>query len=238
MRLAMLAVMLAAAPVLAAPMAPVEADTAKPVDASPPAPAEADKAKPIAAAAPAPAHGLDHTGQIGISLRLAIGMRAIAPYDKAVYCGKTDSTVDTGNAPVCVDRSPFVLDLEGSYGLRARLDAFLELRLGIEADFGSTVQAMDGPHIVHVSPGVRFYFSEARRSKLFSTAQLVLDFSSYKDPTTNLARSSDFGVRNLNGIWFEIDRSYGVYAFAGETLTFVRWLAFDLEAGLGFQARY
>lgn len=223
MRLAMLAVMLAAAPVLADPVAPVEDD----------------KAKPIAAPAPAPepVHGMEHTGQFGISLRLALGMRAIAPYSKDVYCGKTDKSTSTGFAPVCVDRSPFVLDLEASYGLRARLDAFLELRLGIEADFGSAPNATDGPHIVHISPGVRVFFSEAKRSKLFSTAQLVLDFSGYKD-ATGIARSSDFGVRNLNGLWFEIDRSYAVYGFVGETLTFVRWLAFDLEAGVGFQARY
>ena len=74
---------------------------------------------------------IDHVGQLGVSLRLALGVRAIAPYDKTVYCGKTESDTSTGYAPVCVGRSPFVLDLEGSYGLKRRLDVFLELRLGI-----------------------------------------------------------------------------------------------------------
>ena len=213
---------------------------AGPVLADPPV-ADGDKAKLIAPpASPEPAVAptrIEHTGQFGISLRLAAGLRAIAPYDKSVYCGKTDSSASTGYAPVCVGRSPFALDLEASYGLRARLDAFLEIRLGIETDFGSAPAAMDGPHIVHISPGIRVFFSEAKRSKLFSTAQLVLDFSGYKEPG-GLARSSDFGVRNLNGVWFELDKSYAVYGYVGETLTFVRWLGFELEGGLGFQARY
>ena len=205
--------------------------------------ADEDKAKPIATPKPtelspetAPAN-LDHTGQFGISLRLALGLRAITPFDKAVYCGKTDASASSGNAPVCVGRSPFSLDLEASYGLRAKLDAFLEIRLGIETDFGSSPTANDGPHIVHVSPGIRVFFSEARRSKLFSTAQLVLDFSGYKD-SSGLTRGADFGVRNLNGLWFEIDKSYAAYVYVGETLTFVRWLSFELEGGVGFQVRY
>ena len=138
---------------------------------------------------------------------------------------------------MCVGRSPFVLDLEASYGLKRKLDGFLEVRLGIESDFGASPTSGDGPHIVHVSPGVRFFFSEARHSKLFSTAQVVFDFSGYKD-ATGIARGSDFGVRNLNGLWFELDRSYAAYVYVGETLTFVRWLAFELEGGAGFQVRY
>ncbi len=211
--------------------------------AAAPAFADEDKAKPIAPAAPASSDPapvqspLDHTGQFGVSLRVALGLRAIAPLDDSVYCGKTDASAASGYAPVCVGRSPFSLDLEASYGLRAKLDAILEIRLGIESDFGSSPNTNDGPHIVAMSPGVRFFFSEAKRTKLFSTAQIVLDFSGYKDPS-GIARRDDFGVRNLNGLWFELDKSYAAYIYGGETLTFVRWLGFELEVGLGFQARY
>ena len=38
-------------------------------------------------------------------------------------------------------------------------------------------------------------------------------------------------------IW-DVDRAYGVYAFVGETASFVRWMRFELEAGIGFQGRY
>ena len=221
----MLLVMLVSAPVVADPVAPVE-----------PA-GEADKAALMVAPPPPPPPRQGVAGQFGISLRLGLGLRAITTYDKGVYCGTTDASTSSGYAPVCVGRSPFALDLEASYGLRARLEAFLELRLGIESDFGSSPLAMDGPHIVHLSPGLRLFFSEAKRTKLFSTLQLVLDFSGYKQ-ADGIARSSDFGVRNLNGLQFEIDRRYAVYGFVGETLTFVRWLGFELEAGVGFAAHY
>jgi len=45
-------------------------------------------------------------------------------------------------------------------------------------------------------------------------------------------------VRNLNGLWFDLDDSYGFYGYVGETLSFSRWLRFELEAGVGFQGRY
>ena len=239
MRLAFAAVLLAAVPVpaLADPASPSVNPTGG-ASAVAPAKDPDDKAAPLGSPEPAANHGhIDHVGQFGISLRAALGMRALAPYDKAVYCGSLDKSTSSGYAPVCVGRSPFVLDLEASYGLRAKLDAFLEIRLGIETDFGSSPTANDGPHIVHVSPGIRVFFSEARRSKLFSTAQLVLDFSGYKD-SSGLTRGADFGVRNLNGLWFEIDKSYAAYVYVGETLTFVRWLSFELEGGVGFQVRY
>ena len=42
----------------------------------------------------------------------------------------------------------------------------------------------------------------------------------------------------MNGLWFDLDRSYGAYVYVGETAMFARWLSFELEAGFGVQARY
>jgi len=195
-----------------------------------------DKAKPITE----PEHQsrrLDHDGQFGLSVRFADGVRAVTTYEDSTYCGKSDATTSSGYAPVCVGRTPFQVQLEASYGVKRKLDVFAELRLGIEADFGASPTMDNGPHIVSLSPGLRVFYSEGRQSKLFSTAQLLFDFSSYKD-ASGIAKSSDFGVRNLNGLWFELDRSYAAYVYVGETLTFVRWLDFSLEAGAGFQVRY
>ena len=173
-----------------------------------------------------------------VSLRLALGLRAIVPYDKVDYCGATDSSTSTGNAPVCTGRAPFSLDLELGYGLKRRIDVFAELRLGIQGDFGPTASSSEeGPRMLHISPGARFFFSDAKSTKLFTTAQAVFDFAGYKDPG-GADRGNDFGIRNLNGLWLDLERAYGFYAFIGETLTFSRWLRFELEAGIGVQARY
>ena len=85
--------------------------------------------------------------------------------------------------------------------------------------------------------GARFFFSDAKTSKLFTTTQLVLDFSGYED-AGGASRGTDVGVRNMNGLWFDLDRAYGFYAYIGETATFSRWLRFELEAGVGFSGRF
>ena len=105
-----------------------------------------------------------HKGQVQVSARLAVGLRAIIPYDSADYCGHTDNGVS--NAPVCTGRAPFAFDLELGYGVAKRVDLILEFRLGLETDFPSTVVGMDGPRIFHLAPGARFF------SPAFSSANL------------------------------------------------------------------
>lgn len=178
-----------------------------------------------------------HKGQLLVSARFAVGLRAIATYDNGVFCGDTDPMASSGFAPVCTGRSPFGVDFELGYGVARRVDAFLELRVGIEADFGASSGATEGPRVLHVSPGARFFFSDAGRSKLFTTAQLVIDASGYKDGA-GASRGTDYGVRNLSGVWFDLDRAYGFYVFIGETATFSRWLRFELEGGVGIQGRF
>jgi len=180
---------------------------------------------------------LSHKGQIEASLRLPIGLRAIATYEKGTYCGKTDSTTASGYGPVCTGRAPFSFDFELGYGIHRRIDLLLEARIGIEQDFGTTPTAVEGPRVFHVSPGARFFFSEGGTSKLFTTGQLVIDASGYQTEG-GTSRGTDFGVRNLSGLWFDLDRAYGFYAFIGETATFARWMRFELEAGIGVQGRY
>ena len=204
--------------------------------------ADDDKAKlvePPGAKPPAaePATAFSHKGQFEVSARLALGLRAIATYGDENYCGKTDASNTNGNAPVCTGRAPFALDLEVGYGVAKRIDTFVEMRIGLEADFGSVAGMTNGPHPFHISPGARFFFSDAKRTKLFTTAQVVFDFAGYED-AAGKSRGSDFGMRNMNGLWFDLDKAYGVYGYVGETATFVRWMRFELEAGVGFQGRY
>jgi hypothetical protein len=188
------------------------------------------------AAAEAPAD-LSHKGQVQASVRIPIGLRAIATYDNMIYCGDTDPQAAFNFASVCTGRAPFSLDFELGYGVGRQIDLILELRVGLESDFGVSPTAAAGPRMFHVSPGARFFFSEGGRTKLFTTAQLVIDLAGYEDDDGS-GRGTDVGVRNLSGLWFDLARTYGVYVFVGETASFARWMRFELEGGIGVSGRY
>ncbi len=197
-----------------------------------PEPAPPPEPKPVPASV-----RLSHHKQFEVSLRLVEGLRAIAPYGSDAYCGDTDATRANQFAAVCTGRTPFSIDLELGYGVAPKIDAFLELRLGLESDFGSSPSDVEGTRQFHISPGARFFFADAGSSKLFTTAQIVLDTSGYRNVAGG-DLSADFGVRNMNGLWFDLDKAYGFYIFVGETATFARWFRLELEAGIGVQGRY
>jgi hypothetical protein len=178
----------------------------------------------------------DHVRQFGLSGRFAYRGRGIATWDGDDYCGELSTETASGNAPVCTGRAPFSLDLEASYGIAPRKELLLELRLGLERDFGP-FPGTDGPRVHLIAPGARFFFSQGKTTKLFTTLQVVLDFSGYDD-AMGKGRGVDYGFRNLSGLWFDLHHAYGFYVFMGETLTFQRWLAGELEIGVGFQGRY
>lgn len=196
------------------------------------------KADPTASAPAEPPPNYSHKGQFGLSLRFGLGLRAIATYDNMVYCGATDTTTTTGFAPVCSGRAPFALELEASYGITRRIDAIVEMIFGLEQDFrASTTSMVSGPHPVKLAPGARFFYSEGARTKLFSTAQLAFDFTGYKD-IMGAGRGNDVGVRNLNGLFYELSHDYSVYGYFGETMTFARWFDVEMELGVGVQGRF
>jgi hypothetical protein len=167
-----------------------------------------------------------HKGQFGLSARVAAGVRAIATYEKTTFCG---SEVEDR---VCTGRAPMSLDLEAAYGVATSIEVTLELRIGIESDFG-TAPGTEGPRPLSISPGARFFFSEAKRTKLFVQPALVFDFADYGQSGGN-----DFGVRGIEGVWIDLHRSYGLYLYVGETIEFSRWLSGGFEVGVGFQGRY
>jgi len=190
-------------------------------------------APPAASDAPV---SYSHQGQLQVSLRLGLGLRAIVPYDSE-YCGTSEAGSTNGNAAVCTGRAPFSFDFEVAYGVAKKIDALLELRLGLETDFAAAAGQSGGPRIFHVAPGARFFFSDAKTSKVFTQVQLLLDFTGYAE-LGGSKRGTDVGVRNLNGLWFDLDRAYGFYVYVGETATFSRWLRFELEAGVGASVRF
>lgn len=170
-----------------------------------------------------------HAGQVGLSLALPLGLRAIRPYDEA-YCGSESPDTSTGFAPVCVGRAPMAFDLIASYGVLPALEVVLDVRIGLERDVGAR-PGEDGPRVFHLAPGVRAFYSDGGDSKLFSTGQLVLDLTGQGDS------GADVGVRNANGLWFHKGERWGWYLFVAETLSFARWLRFEFEGGVAIQGR-
>ena len=87
--------------------------------------------------------------------------------------------------------------------------------------------------MTHLAPGARFFFSEAKHTKLFVQPAVVFDFAGYDQRSGN-----DFGIRGIEGFWIDLHRSYGFYFWIAETLEFSRWLSATFEGGIGFQGRY
>lgn len=175
--------------------------------------------------------GLSHKGQFGVSLGLGSGYRGILPYDEGEFCGDRN---DMGaNDDLCIGRTPFSVDIGLSYGVNRKLEVFLEMRVGLESDFGTNPSADDGPKVRMFAPGVKLYIRDVGVTKFFSTLQFVLDTTGY---TTN--DSSDYGIKQTNGLQFDVHKTAGVYFFFGEMVTWERWLRFQMDLGMGIQARF
>ncbi len=169
-----------------------------------------------------------HTGQFGAHAQIGTGYRGILPYDDE-YCGDRASD---GSSEVCLGRTPLYLDIGASYAISRSLEVFLEVRFGMEADFGTSANA-DGPRIFHFAPGFKFYIRDTGRAKFFSTIQVVLDDTQY--PQTS---GVDLGVKNTSGLQLDVHDAVGIYVWFGEVIGFSRWLRFQMEFGLGMQARF
>jgi hypothetical protein len=215
----------------AAPDAPVgaaaSAASAPPPAAAAPAPSTGDGAAPPPPR-PAPKRfprlkqpSLLHQDQFGLAVLPGSGYRIIAPYQDMVPCGQQ-------NKRVCTGWLPFFIDVQPSFGLTRHWDALVDLRFGVQADFSQS-------HQFAVAPGFRYWVDPDLDMKFFATFQGVYDLNPQHDPGV---KDYDFGVRNANGFMFEVMRNLGFYLQFGETLGFVRWLRFEVDGGIGIQARF
>lgn len=170
-----------------------------------------------------------HRHQVELHLQGGIGYRGIFPYNDE-YCG--DLKDGGGNKADCLGKSPVALDLGAGYGLTARLEAFVELRLGLERDFG-TAPGLSGPRPLGLAPGLKLFIADIGATMFFSTLQLPIDFTGYDQ-----ADKADIGVRNVNGLQLDLHRTFGLYVYFGEEASWRRWLSFEVDAGLGAQVRF
>ncbi|HVV82000.1 MAG TPA: hypothetical protein VHE35_02930 [Kofleriaceae bacterium] len=178
----------------------------------------------------------DHKGQFGLGLSLVTGYRFIKTWDNSRYCGERAAESNgSGNSSYCVGHVPVSLDVSLSYGFTRGVEVLLDLRFGLERDFGSSPTA-DGPRLRAYAPGVKFWLSHGAVN-YFSTAQLAIDTTGYTDGGGG-DLGADVRLRNANGLQVDFHDSYGVYAYFGEELAFRRWLEGGLELGAGIQGRY
>jgi len=166
------------------------------------------------------APSLLHKNQFGIAVMPGIGFRVIAPYKEMVSCGEQAKRVCTG-------RLPFFLDVQPSFGFAEHWDVIVDLRFGIEADFTQS-------HQLAVAPGVRYWVDNDAQTKFYATIQGVIDATAQNNTAV---RGTDVGFRNANGFMFDVMRNFAVYLQFGETIGFVRWLRFEIDAGVGVQVR-
>jgi len=194
--------------------------------AAPSESADAAAAAPAVAAAPVERKlvpSLSHFLQFGLAVMPGGGYRIVFPYKENIDCGDANS----GMARVCTSRVPFFIDLQPSFGISEGWDFLVDVRLGFE-------QNVFRHHEVLLMPGFRYWLDPQNHLKFFTTLQLAYDATKQ---STSTVSSSDVGVRNSNGLMVEIMRNFGVYFQFGETVGFVRWLSFNVDAGIGIQAR-
>jgi len=161
-----------------------------------------------------------HKNQLGIAVMPGVGFRGVFPYQENIYCGQMGKRVCTGMVP-------FFLDVQPAFGFAEHWDALVDLRFGIGTDFNKN-------HEFAVAPGVRYWVDPELDFKFYATIQGVFDATAEPNP---VLKDNDFGIRNANGFMFEVMRNLGFYFQFGETLGFVRWLRFEIDGGVGVQAR-
>jgi len=166
---------------------------------------------------------MSHLLQFGIALLPGTGYRAIFPYQQEAVM----TTCGQGVKSVCTGRLPTFLDVQPSFGFAVHWDVLADLRFGLEQDF-------TGTHQFAIAPGVRYWVDPEEQSKFFATIQAAYDTTEQHQV---LKHNDDLALRNSNGFMYDVMRNFGVYVQFGETIGFLRWLRFEIDAGLGVQAR-
>ena len=74
-----------------------------------------------------------------------------------------------------------------------------------------------------------------QRLKFFATLQLAYDTT---EQHNHALTGYDLAFHNSNGLMFEVMPNLGFYVQLGDTVGFVRWLRFEIDLGVGVQARF
>jgi hypothetical protein len=171
----------------------------------------------------------NHKNQIGVSGQIGIGYRVLFRYENTDFCG-------TDGKSVCTNTTPPFAEVGLSFGLSSTVELMTDVRLGLGDDFVPEGSAGPAPRALVISPGLKFYVDDQGSLKFFTSLQLALDLTDWS--ADGIADGLDVGVRNVNGLLLDLHRTFGVYLFVGETVGVIRWLRFEMDGGIGMQARF
>jgi hypothetical protein len=171
-------------------------------------------------------HAYRHGGQFKIYGQLGTGYRMIFRYGDD-YCGETGKTV-------CRSFTPAFIEAGIGYGVTNSFELLADVRVGLGEDFRPEGSSDDGPRQLVLAPGLRIFIDDLGSLKFFTTVQVAIDFTDYGG---NVAAATDVGLRNVNGFLIDLHRTFGIYIHVGETMSFVRWLRFEIDGGVGMMVR-
>ncbi len=209
------------------PAPATEAPAPRRKKAAAPAPAEAAEAPEAPKFFGGPAE-VNHKYQTGLSIMPGSGYRFIVPYKDGQPCGDSSGQ---NTKRVCAHSVPAFLDFQLAFGVAARADIITDIRFGLQSD-----PTVPGHHEFALSPGLRFWLDEEVALKFYTTLQFVFDYTDFS--TQPGIRSTDFGVRNANGLMYDPIRNVGFFIQFAETVGLARWFRIDLDVGLGAQIRF
>jgi len=173
----------------------------------------------------------NHKYQTGLSIMPGSGYRLIARYKEGQNCGDSSGIQ---SKRVCAHSVPFFLDFQLSFGVAARADIIADIRFGLQAD---PAVSGAGSHQFALAPGLRFWLDQDVAVKFYTTLQFVYDYTDFSAAGSGIS-SSDYGVRNANGLMYDPIRNVGFFVQFGENVGFVRWFSIALDIGLGAQIRF
>lgn len=172
-----------------------------------------------------------HGGQFKLYSQFGAGYRIIFRYNDTDFCGTAGKTV-------CRNFTPPWVELGVGYGITDTFEVLVDLRFGLGDDLEpelSPASGEDAPKQFVISPGMRVFIDDAGSLKFFTTLQLAIDRTDYARDV--VGKETDIGVRNVNGLLVDLHRTFGVYVHVGETIGFIRWLRFEIDAGVGMMVR-
>jgi hypothetical protein len=206
-----LTVLLVASGARAQEAAPVPGDAAA-------APAPTAPAAPVSG--PAPPLGTSHFKQGALGLIFGSGYRGLVRYKGSAPCGQEGKDF-------CTSRLPAFMDIQAAYGVTRGLSVITDFRVGLEQDFTHS-------RPLAIAPGIKAYIDPEGLAKFFATIQLAFDLTGQAAGASQL----DVGIRNANGLQFDLMRFFGVFVQFGETIAFRRFFRFELDLAVGLEGRF
>jgi hypothetical protein len=165
----------------------------------------------------------DHRGQVTLRAGLSEGYRFVIRYEDR---GGVDPC-DDGENKFCTALSPLMLDAALGVGATRTLEFEARTRLGVLTDF-------DGSRPLQVGLGLRTLSDPDGPLKFVLAAAMFLDVTSDR---RRPGGDFDLIVRAEEGLQYDVNRWFGIYATAGESFGLLRNFSCVVDMNLGVQFR-